>query len=212
MKLADEMLGYMNTLDLPGFRRAAEEAGRCFREKLVAPDLVKKFIIHLIYRIQEMTPVAEGQGEGLAGPPGLPDIHHGMLTLTGLIEQLQVYGAAGIGLLLQERGRQAHDIVRDINQYIREHYRESLTIQKLAERFYLHPVYLGQLLIKKNGIGFNELLHNLRIEEAARLLEEPKLKLSEIAERVGYANYGQFLKQFEKKMQLSPNEYRHAKS
>ncbi|MNE71728.1 TCP pilus virulence regulatory protein [compost metagenome] len=117
----------------------------------------------------------------------------------------------GIGLLLQERDRRSHDVVRDINLYIREHYRESLTIQRLAEIFYLHPVYLGQLLIKKNGMGFNELLHNLRIEEAVKLLEEPGLKLSEIAEKAGYANYGQFLKQFERKMHLSPNEYRQAK-
>lgn len=61
-------------------------------------------------------------------------------------------------------------------------------------------------------MGFNELLHSLRIEEAVKLLEERRLKLSEIAEKVGYANYGQFLKQFEKKMHLSPNEYRQAKS
>jgi two-component system response regulator YesN len=121
-------------------------------------------------------------------------------------------GEAVIELLLQERGRQSQDVVRDINHYIQEHYRESLTIQKLAEIFYLHPVYLGQLLIKRNGMGFNELLHCLRIDEAVKLLHEHNLKLSEIAERVGYANYGQFLKQFEKKMRVSPNEYRNTKS
>ncbi|KUP23293.1 helix-turn-helix domain-containing protein [Paenibacillus sp. DMB5] len=128
------------------------------------------------------------------------------------MEYLLAFAEEVIRLLLQERGNRSQDVVRDINRYVQEHYRESLTIQRLAEIFYLHPVYLGQLLIKKNGIGFNELLHNLRIEEAARLLEERTLKLSEIAERVGYANYGQFLKQFEKKMHLSPNEYRQAKS
>lgn len=53
-------------------------------------------------------------------------------------------------------------------------------------------------MIRKNGIGFNELIHDLRIEEAAALLKQGKLKNSEIAESVGYANYGQFLKHFEK--------------
>ncbi|MNV78185.1 HTH-type transcriptional activator RhaR [compost metagenome] len=70
-------------------------------------------------------------------------------------------------------------------------------------------MYLGQLLIKKNGIHFNEQLHDLRIKESARLLLHNKLKNCEIAEKVGYSNYSQFLKQFEKKMKMSPNEFKH---
>lgn len=212
IRMTDEMIGCINTLDVSGFRRAVDQAAHDFREKLVAPEVVKKFVIHLMYRIRELAPEMEdSQKQATAGELQMPEIHS-RLTLTGLTGHLLACGEHVIGLLLQERGRQAHDIVRDINQYIQEHYRESLTVQKLAEIFYLHPVYLGQLLIKKNGIHFNELLHSLRIEEAVKLLHEHKLKLSEIAERVGYANYGQFLKQFEKKMHVSPNEYRNAKT
>nr|WP_245864738.1 AraC family transcriptional regulator [Paenibacillus donghaensis] len=45
------------------------------------------------------------------------------------------------------------------------------------------------------------------MEEAARLLRENKLRSAQVAEKVGYSNYSQFLKQFEKKMSMSPNEY-----
>ncbi|WP_054943915.1 response regulator [Paenibacillus ihuae] len=213
IRMADELIGFINTLDLSGFRSAVDSAAHSFQEKLVAPEAVKKFVIHLIYRIREMTHVTEsGKRQELPDEFQLPEIYHYRLTLTGLMGYLLTSGETGIELLLQERSRKSPDIVRDINQYIQEHYRESLTIQKLAEIFYLHPVYLGQLLIKKNGMGFNELLHNLRIEEAEKLLHEHKLKLSEVAEHVGYANYGQFLKQFEKKMKMSPNEYRNTKT
>ncbi|MNC23990.1 Bifunctional transcriptional activator/DNA repair enzyme AdaA [compost metagenome] len=213
IRMADEMLGFINTLDLPGFRRAVDLAAYSFQEKLVAPEAVKKFVIHLIYRIRELAPMTvNSQRQEMSKVFQIPETHHSRLTLTGLMGHMLDCGEAVIELLLEERGRRSHDIVRDINQYIQGHYRESLTIQKLAEIFYLHPVYLGQLLIKKNGMGFNELLHNLRVEEAARLLHEHKLKLSEVAEHVGYVNYGQFLKQFEKKMKMSPNEYRNAKT
>ncbi|MDF9844303.1 two-component system response regulator YesN [Paenibacillus sp. PastF-1] len=212
IRLADVLIGFVNTLDLPGFRREAEAAASSFREKLVSPDTVKKFVIHLVYKMKELVPAPEAGQLQRKGTEPPADFNYHMLTLGRLIEYLLAFAEEVIRLLLQERGNRSQDVVRDINRYIQEHYRESLTIQRLAEIFYLHPVYLGQLLIKKNGIGFNELLHNLRIEEAARLLEERTLKLSEIAERVGYANYGQFLKQFEKKMHLSPNEYRQAKS
>ena len=62
--------------------------------------------------------------------------------------------------------------------------------------------------MRKNGIGFNELIHNLRIEEAATLLKQNKLKNSEIAERVGYTHYNQFLKHFEKRWGMAPNEFK----
>ncbi|WP_342566529.1 response regulator [Paenibacillus sp. FSL R7-0345] len=212
IRLADELAGFVNTLDLTGFRQAAHSAAGSFRAQQVSPGTVKKFIIHLIYRIRELAPPPEDMRQENLGEHHLSELTSRLLTLERLMDYLLAAAEAGIGLLLQERGRRSHDVVRDINLYIREHYRESLTIQRLAEIFYLHPVYLGQLLIKKNGMGFNELLHSLRIEEAVKLLEERRLKLSEIAEKVGYANYGQFLKQFEKKMHLSPNEYRQAKS
>lgn len=212
IRLMDALIGPVNTLDLAGYRLAVEEVACSFREKQVAPEVVIKFVIHLMYRIQELTSEAGGDhGSSNARGFKLPELQHSMMTLEELMGYLQACGESSIELLQQEQDQSSHGIVREINQYIQEHYRESLNIQKLAEVFFLHPVYLGQLLSKKNGINFNEQLHNLRIAEAVVLLGENKLKLSEIAEQVGYANYGQFLKQFEKKMHMGPNEYRNTK-
>ena len=117
-------------------------------------------------------------------------------------------GEACIKLLLLEQAGNLQGAVQDINDYIRAHYREGLTIKRLSEVFYLHPAYLGQLLLKNNGLSFNEQLHNLRIEEAARLLLHNEHKNSKVAELVGYSSYSRFLKQFEKRMGMSPNEYK----
>lgn len=212
IRLMDAIMGPVNTLDLAGFRQAVAAAARSFREQLVAPEVVKKLVIHIMYRIFELAPEESGgRRSALPGSFGAAEIPQTMISLTGLMDRLLECGEAGIGLLVQEQNRNSYGIVREINQYIGEHYRESLTIQKLAEIFYLHPVYLGQLLRKKNGIHFNEQLHSLRIEEAAALLRQNELKISEIAEQVGYSNYGQFLKQFEKKMGVGPGQYRNAK-
>ncbi|MEI2398510.1 helix-turn-helix transcriptional regulator, partial [Paenibacillus phytohabitans] len=148
--------------------------------------------------------------QGTAGS-GIAEIQQAMIPLDELLSRLLMCGEMAIDLLMREQNQKSHGIVQEINEYIGAHFQESLSIQKLAEVFFLHPVYLGQLLIKKNGMTFNEQLHHLRIQEAAVLLRGSKLKLSEIAERVGYVNYGQFLKRFEKEMHMGPNEYRHAK-
>ncbi|MBP2115798.1 response regulator [Paenibacillus silagei] len=211
--LMDALLDCVNLLDTDGYREALEAAARSFREQQVAPEVVRKFVIHLMYRIFALAPGAEAAGEegGVASGVEVSEVQQAMTPLSGLLSRLLSYGGKAIDLLVQEQNYKSHGIVREINQYIGEHYQESLSIQKLAEIFFLHPVYLGQLLIKKNGMTFNEQLHHLRIQAAAELLRGSRLKLSEIAERVGYANYGQFLKRFEKELHMGPNEYRHAK-
>ncbi|MNC05385.1 Bifunctional transcriptional activator/DNA repair enzyme AdaA [compost metagenome] len=212
IRLMDAILAPVNTLDLAGFREAVTDAARSFREQHIAPEVVKKLVIHLMYRIIELVPNgSEARRSILPGSLDVAEMQQAMLNLTRLMKLLSTCGEARIDLLVQGQRQGANGIVQDINQYIGEHYRESLTIQKLAEIFYLHPVYLGQLLRKKNGIHFNEQLHKLRIEEAAALLRETTMKLSEIADKVGYANYGQFLKQFEKKMGIGPGQYRNTK-
>jgi two-component system response regulator YesN len=208
----DGIMGAINTLDLSGFHQAVRSAAGIFLEELVAPEVVKKFVIHIMYRMIELVPdTGERLRSSLPGEFRIPEIQQPMITLPEIMDHLSACGESVITLLLQEQDERSHGIVRDINRYIEEHFRECLSIQKLAEVFFLHPVYLGQLLIKKNGVTFNEQLHHLRIQEAALLLRENQLKLSDIAERVGYSSYSQFLKHFEKKMQMGPNEYRNAK-
>lgn len=211
VRLIDRMTGALNVLDAPGFAEAVASAGQSFRNEWVEPEIVKKFVIHLMYQMMDYwKELGTEQSESLLEacrplPFGMSDavIHH-----DDLMDSLLACGRGTIELLAREQAQKSQGIIQEINEYIRAHFREPLTIRKLSEVFFLHPVYLGQLLIRKNGIGFNELIHDLRIEEAAALLKQGKLKNSEIAESVGYANYGQFLKHFEKRMGMSPNEFK----
>lgn len=212
MKLMDAMIKPLNTLDRTSFTQAVSSAARSFREMLVAPEVVKKIVIHIMYKIIEYTREAGGaQVEYLLARFSIPEILDSLITLNDLMDNLLACGEESIELLLREQSKKSQGIVQDINLYIQQNFRQNLTIKRLAEVFYLHPVYLGQLLMKKNGMNFNEQLHSLRIEEATRLFQQSTLKNSEIADEVGYSNYGQFLKQFEKIMHMSPNEYKQTK-
>ncbi|CAG5091006.1 Two component transcriptional regulator, AraC family [Thermobacillus xylanilyticus] len=99
-------------------------------------------------------------------------------------------------------------IQAEVAEYLRAHYRRSLTIREIAERFYVHPVYLGQSFARKYGIGILDYVHELRIEEAKRLLESTDMTLGAIAESVGYNAYQYFLKQFERRTGMKPAAYR----
>ncbi|MGG6313620.1 response regulator [Paenibacillus macerans] len=208
VKLVDNIVGAIQLLDKTGFEEAVTSAAANFREQYIAPEIVQKLSIHLAYTISEYLKEIPGGAEGILDKYHIRAIPGEVWTMRELMNHLRSFGLECIDLLLEDKLQHSQGIVQDINGYIREHFRESLTIKKLAEVFYLHPVYLGQLLQKKNGIHFNEMIHNLRIEEALKLLQNSKMNNGEVAERVGYANYGQFLKQFEKRIQMSPNEYR----
>lgn len=208
MELVDGVVAALQLLDKSGLEEALVRAADHFRRHYLAPDIVRKFAIHLSYQMLGHLKEMPDQAAELQGKYDIPGNVSAICTLRELLGLLHAFGMECIDLLLEDKTRRSQGVVQNINAYIREHFREPLTIKKLAEVFYLHPVYLGQLLQKKNGVHFNEMIHDLRIEEAVKLLQDGKLNNGEVAERVGYANYGQFLKHFEKRIQMSPNEYR----
>ncbi|WP_454193819.1 response regulator transcription factor [Paenibacillus sp. Marseille-Q7038] len=209
LEILERMLGAFQLIDHAAYRSVVEYTQQTFRQTRVHPDEAQKFVIYLLHEIRTYMDKHMTQDLGISNRLfDIPNLDEALLTFDVLIGMLHSCGRVCFELLLKENPAETQGIVQDINDYIHAHFREGLTIKLLAEHFFLHPAYLGQLLIRKNGIGFNELLHNLRIEEACRLLQTNQYKNSEISEKVGYSSYPLFLKQFEKRMEMSPNDYK----
>ncbi|MFC6332963.1 response regulator [Paenibacillus septentrionalis] len=110
--------------------------------------------------------------------------------------------------IAEERKEMAKGGIQRIKKYIDQHYAEPISLKSIAARFYINPVYLGQLFKKNYHLYFNEYLLQLRIQEAKKLLRQTDLKIYEIAERVGFSHPEYFVSQFEKQENLSPTAYR----
>ncbi|GFZ75573.1 hypothetical protein GCM10008018_20480 [Paenibacillus marchantiophytorum] len=123
-------------------------------------------------------------------------------------ESLQVYMQHYLSQLKQHKDKFSGHPLRVIERYIQEHYRETLTIKDIGERFFMNPVYLGQAFMKRCGVGMIEYIHDLRIHEAKRMLCESDETIRVISEQIGYANYHHFLKEFEKRVSDKPAVYR----
>jgi len=95
-------------------------------------------------------------------------------------------------------------------QYIRTHILEDLSLEKVASVVYLNPAYLSQLFKQKTGEGFKEYVIRLRLEHAKQLLANPKLKLADIAERIGYQDIRHFSQLFRKRFGQTPSEFRNS--
>lgn len=93
-------------------------------------------------------------------------------------------------------------------QYIRTHYHADLSLEKVAAVVYLNPVYFSQLFKQKTGLGFKEHVIALRLEQAKQMLLNPKLKIADVAERIGYQDMRHFSQLFRKKYGETPSEFR----
>ena len=101
-------------------------------------------------------------------------------------------------------------IVNQAMAYIEEHYAEKLTLQAVADCCYVSQWHLSKLLNRHTGQSFYDILNTARIQKAKELLLDPRLKIGEIGERVGYADTAHFARTFKKQEGMSANEYRNS--
>jgi len=94
-------------------------------------------------------------------------------------------------------------------RYIDTNYHvNGLSLEDVAEKFSVSSSYLSKLLKHEAGLSFIDYLTTYRIKKSICMMDDPKLKIYEIAEAVGYNNQHYFCKAFKKVMGFAPTEYR----
>ncbi len=107
----------------------------------------------------------------------------------------------------EEEAQRRYTVVDQIQQYMREHYREDIGRNEIAAAFYLTPEYLSKMYKKKTGEGLKDYLNKYRVEQAKLMLERGE-RVSDVAEQVGFENFTYFSTMFKKYAGISPNQYR----
>lgn len=83
-----------------------------------------------------------------------------------------------------------------------------VTLAEAAKHVHMNPSYLSQLFKQQIGTNFIDYVTKIRLTEAKRLLTATTLRISEIAERLGYADLAYFTNIFKKTCKVTPSEYR----
>lgn len=99
-------------------------------------------------------------------------------------------------------------IVKNAMEYIKGHYMEKLKLSDVADKVYVSQWHLSKLLNRHIGQNFSEILNHVRVEQAKQLLEDPALRIGDIAEQVGFLDMAHFSRVFKKQIGKSANEYR----
>ena len=95
-----------------------------------------------------------------------------------------------------------------LDRYLSEHFTEEFTAPELAARFSMGKTRLYQISRQLYGCGIAEHVRRLRIGKAKELLRtEPKLSLSEIAERCGFQDDNYFISVFSRMVGCPPRRW-----
>lgn len=97
--------------------------------------------------------------------------------------------------------------VYEILNYIQRNYRNPLSLNDLANRFYMSTSYLSRYIKKKLGKNFGEYLAELRLEFAVKELENGGKSITKIAMDSGFSNIASFNKIFKEHFHMTPKDY-----
>ncbi|MGM0884122.1 MAG: response regulator transcription factor [Bacillota bacterium] len=128
------------------------------------------------------------------------------ITLTQLREQLP---DALLQCAYESRGAGNHKRIVELGMhYSHQHYMKGITMNDVAEHLYLNPSYFSKVFHGEVGETYSKYLTRLRINKAKHLLKTSTLKVYEIAEKVGYADFRHFSKTFKEIEGMTPGKYR----
>jgi len=92
--------------------------------------------------------------------------------------------------------------------YIEKTPLSQITLKEVADNVHMNSSYLSQLFKQQLNKKFVDYITELRIEEGKRLLLHTTLRMSEIADRVGYSDLAYFSNNFKKITGFTPSEFR----
>ena len=90
--------------------------------------------------------------------------------------------------------------------YINEHYSDNLTLDDLANKFFISKYHLSREFQRLAGTSVHRYMVQKRLVMAKQMLSEGKPS-SEVYQQCGFGDYSNFYRAFKSEYQISPKEY-----
>lgn len=95
-----------------------------------------------------------------------------------------------------------------LKNYLDENYNKKISLDELAERYYINKYYLTRIFKAKYGMSINNYITSVRITHAKQELRFTSKNAEEIAMDTGFGTGHYFSRVFSKVEGISPSEYR----
>lgn len=95
-------------------------------------------------------------------------------------------------------------VMESVNKHLDD---PDFNVEKLCEDIAVSRTQLHRKMKKLTGISAGDFIRNLRIEQAAKLIREGKITVTQVAYAVGFNNASHFATVFKKHFGMTPTEY-----
>lgn len=206
----DELKRHIKKNNTNGIKRTIKNLFHSFLKDFTAPELIKIYIENL--ELEFIRYVQEMKGNVQEFTERLMDFNKTLerSTIEGLkkeVTDLCLFLGQYIDSITKSNSK---DIIVEMKQYINENYNKDINLKIIGKHLYVNPVYIGRKFKSVTGIQFNEYLHQVRIDEAKKLLRRTNMKISDIARSVGYNNTEYFTSKFKSFTNFSPSEFKNS--
>ncbi len=198
-------------VDADSLHRFAEDLLTALRKASVLPNQVRDLYYRLFSILADS---AAGRQADLGTSPGSRSIWEDISSSISIYDLHRLF-LSQIDAWVQKAADSQNlpSAVDLILNYIAGHYGDpGLSINAISEHVHLSSSYVCTLFRSQTGKTLSQYITDFRMEKASQLLSDPRNRIQEVAEAVGYADSNYFSKAFRKAFGASPSEYRGGKS
>lgn len=134
--------------------------------------------------------------------------------VTGYELALKALFLQTVFLLLQYRGENASpsarissDKLKQVIDYIEEHYAEPISVSELAKLCCFSDYHFMRFFKKHMSMTCVEYINNLRLEKSVELFEKGNTSIMDVSLSVGFRNLSYFHRAFKKKYHMTPHTF-----
>lgn len=102
------------------------------------------------------------------------------------------------------------DRISAVIRYLHDNFSRQLRLEDIADEFFISQYHLCREFKKYTKSTVMQYLTNIRMGQAQRLLDETELSVTEISERIGFANVTHFNRVFKQCTGMAPRDYKSA--
>lgn len=110
--------------------------------------------------------------------------------------------------MMQQESREEQDVANQAIAYMKVHYAEPVNLDYMAEKCGLSTSYFSRKFKEQTGEKYIDVLTDIRVREAQRMLGTTDMPVAEIVEAVGYCDEKHFRRIFHKITGMNPLAYR----
>ena len=185
---------FLEKLSLPG-----QDLMRCFdstlpgHTNLLRPEGVQRQFLQFML-------------EQLAAELDSEDPYRNTMSLTYLVQVLVQLNRLALQNVRTEQTQQSDSSVYNILGYINDHYSEDLSLDHLANKFFISKYHLSREFQRLVGTSVHRYIVQKRLVMAKQMLSQG-LPSSEVYQLCGFGDYSNFYRAFRQEYRISPKDF-----